>query len=259
MTLGIDHVLIAVEDLDLAIEQYQNLGFEAYYGGEHPNHGTHNALVPFSDGFYLELIAMKDPELANQFPHTSKIASTLEKQNRYMTFALDADILDFEISRLRQFGHQIHDPIDGGRKRYDGVDVAWKTAHFEDGGLPFIIEDITQRGVRIPTPSHGLGQQLGLWYITLASPNASELEKIYKSVLHREPDEDLRTERGYLVLTEGQEEEIQSISFLTYYLDEIKHTWDELGVPYKLEEPPSGGSVLTPQVETGAAFQIIST
>jgi hypothetical protein len=53
MITGIDHVLIAVEDLDLAIEVYEQLGFQVLRGGDHPKMGTSNALVPLADGTYL--------------------------------------------------------------------------------------------------------------------------------------------------------------------------------------------------------------
>src|SRR5262249_58019959 len=56
MLTGIDHLVVAVPDLDAAIESYQSVGFHVVRGGRHQV-GTHNALVPFADGVYLELIA----------------------------------------------------------------------------------------------------------------------------------------------------------------------------------------------------------
>jgi len=61
MFTGIDHVVILVQRLDDAIRTYQGLGFNVYPGGEHPG-GTHNALVIFRDGAYLELIAFQQPD-----------------------------------------------------------------------------------------------------------------------------------------------------------------------------------------------------
>jgi catechol 2,3-dioxygenase-like lactoylglutathione lyase family enzyme len=56
MITSIDHVVILVEDLDEGVRQYRDLGFTVTPGGKHPRF-THNALVSFDDGSYLELIA----------------------------------------------------------------------------------------------------------------------------------------------------------------------------------------------------------
>ena len=56
MLTGIDHIVIAVPDLDVARKSYEALGFTVVPGGRHPV-GTHNALIAFADGAYVELIA----------------------------------------------------------------------------------------------------------------------------------------------------------------------------------------------------------
>ena len=56
MIIGIDHLVILVRNLDDAMRDYQQLGSTVTRGGEHPG-GTHNALVGFANGTYLELIA----------------------------------------------------------------------------------------------------------------------------------------------------------------------------------------------------------
>ena len=56
MISGIDHLVIAVPELDKAVTAYGELGFTVVPGGRHPI-GTHNALVAFEDGAYLELVA----------------------------------------------------------------------------------------------------------------------------------------------------------------------------------------------------------
>ena len=56
---AIDHIVILVTDLQTAIDDYRALGFTVTFGGEHADGNTHNALVPFADGSYFELIAFK--------------------------------------------------------------------------------------------------------------------------------------------------------------------------------------------------------
>src|SRR2546430_17587272 len=60
---ALDHVVIMVPDLEAAIRDYTELGFTVVRGGSHPT-GTHNALIAFPDGAYVELIAFqrKNPQ-----------------------------------------------------------------------------------------------------------------------------------------------------------------------------------------------------
>lgn len=55
----VDHVLIAVEDLNEAAEQCRKLGFHVTEGGAHPGRGTANRLVVLENA-YLELNAVQD-------------------------------------------------------------------------------------------------------------------------------------------------------------------------------------------------------
>jgi hypothetical protein len=56
MLRSIDHLVIVVRDLQQAAKDYQELGFTVVPGGKHPV-GSHNVLISFADGSYLELIA----------------------------------------------------------------------------------------------------------------------------------------------------------------------------------------------------------
>ena len=55
--LNLDHIVVVVPDLVRAIEQYRTLGFTVSFGGD--NGPTHNALIPFDNGTYIELISMR--------------------------------------------------------------------------------------------------------------------------------------------------------------------------------------------------------
>ena len=56
MLKGIDHFVVVVPELEAAIKSYDELGFTVVRGGKH-NIGTHNALIAFGVGSYVELIA----------------------------------------------------------------------------------------------------------------------------------------------------------------------------------------------------------
>ncbi|HEV2236141.1 MAG TPA: VOC family protein, partial [Ktedonobacterales bacterium] len=65
----------------------------------------------------------------------------------------------------------ISDPRDGGRTRPDGQSLRWRTAAFEGSfALPFLIEDVTPRELRVPggEPTQhalGVGGIAGLWVL----------------------------------------------------------------------------------------------
>ena len=57
MSLLLDHIVIRVHDLTQTIENFTALGFTVQQGGTHADGVTHNALIGFADGSYIELIA----------------------------------------------------------------------------------------------------------------------------------------------------------------------------------------------------------
>ena len=61
MLQNIDHIVIVVRDLARASADYARAGFTVTPGGEHTGGATHNALITFADGAYLELLAFKVP------------------------------------------------------------------------------------------------------------------------------------------------------------------------------------------------------
>jgi catechol 2,3-dioxygenase-like lactoylglutathione lyase family enzyme len=60
MARGIDHVVLAVHDLDAAASLYERLGFQVGGRNRHP-WGTHNRVVQLA-GNYVELLTVGEPE-----------------------------------------------------------------------------------------------------------------------------------------------------------------------------------------------------
>ena len=56
----LDHLVYLVTDLPAAITHFARLGLPFTTGGQHPERGTHNALLRLASGSYLELLAV-DP------------------------------------------------------------------------------------------------------------------------------------------------------------------------------------------------------
>ena len=184
-----DHFVLLVNDLNSAIGTWRDLGFDARLGGEHPNSGTHNALVAFADGSYVEIMAFKDIALAEKSPWRDGVRR-LRMREGFGAYVLGSTDLARDIELLRSHSINVSDPMPGSRVRPDGQTVAWRTAfvdHSATGLLPFIIQDETPRTLRIEPPSEGLGERARLAQIIVGVKNAETAREKYRALLGVEP------------------------------------------------------------------------
>jgi hypothetical protein len=130
---GIDHVVLVVPDLDRAVAEHRARGFTVTPGGEHAGGLTHNALVGFADGSYLELIAFHDVAAARGKHSWQPVA---ERGGGWADFALASDDLAADAAALADLLKRAVES--GGRTRPDGVAVAWQVARLV-APLPFLI------------------------------------------------------------------------------------------------------------------------
>ena len=136
----LDHVVYVARDLATAVEDYTRQGFTVTPGGEHAGGVTHNALVCFADGSYLELVAFRRPDPTHRWwRHASS--------GGFADFALLSDDLAQDVSALSDL--VVRESAEGGRTRPDGVTLRWRAA-FLRAPLPFLIEDLTPRNLRVP-------------------------------------------------------------------------------------------------------------
>ncbi|TNC15960.1 VOC family protein [Methylobacterium terricola] len=144
MPLTLDHLVIAVADLDAAFADYSRLGFTVIRGGEHQNGITHNVLVVLADGAYLELIAFKAPEPGNRWSEVYHRAG-----EGFLDHALLPSDIDADVKAAQARGLDIADPVPGGRFRPDGARLDWKTARAPGSDVPFLCGDVTPRSLRV--------------------------------------------------------------------------------------------------------------
>lgn len=147
MITGIDHIVIMVSDLDQTIEDWGAAGFTVAPGGKHPR-GTHNALITFQDGAYLELIAFWEPEYDAHRWHRFQNSGI-----GLIDHALASSELAREVQEVTSRGVTYNGPHPGARSRPDGVELSWRTAHpdgRDDHALPFLIDDVSARELRVP-------------------------------------------------------------------------------------------------------------
>lgn len=151
MTVRLDHLVILVRDLDRASRDYQSLGFTVTPGGTHADGLTRNALVPFEDGTYLELVSFVDPEdpRDNVWGWRPFAASG----GGLIDFCASSEDLERSARDLRGASLGVDGPDEGGRTLPDGRRIRWLTARVRQGArvMPFLIQDLTERERRVPS------------------------------------------------------------------------------------------------------------
>jgi Glyoxalase-like domain len=149
MFTGIDHLMIAVSDLDQGMEQYRRLGFDVAYGGEHPGRGTHNAIA-FNADDYLELIAVRDEDEYRRTATYGTLPAFIRAGGGIRYIIIQSDNLKEDVSAMRLRGVDVGDPIEGSRRTPAGVELHWRAAMLGAANpLPlFFIEHLTPLAVR---------------------------------------------------------------------------------------------------------------
>lgn len=195
---GIDHIVVAVRDLEAAIASYRGLGFTVVPGGRHPV-GTHNALIALEDGAYIELIAFFEPDT----PQEHRWWRPLQQGGGLVDFCMGTDDLATDVGALRTAGVEIDDPRPLTRTRPDGYQLRWVLAIPREGhrGLaPFLIKDDTPRSERVPSAATHANQVTGLGPVTIAVPELGQVRRWYRSLLGQTGIEGRRDDLGALVV-----------------------------------------------------------
>jgi catechol 2,3-dioxygenase-like lactoylglutathione lyase family enzyme len=186
MTFRLDHVVIAVADLARAVEDYRALGFTVQPGGRHPGRTSHNALVVFEDGAYLELIAWHAPGPAERWYNVHA-----KHGDGLVDFALLPQDTAAAIAAAGSRGLVLNGPIDGGRVRPDGRELKWQTGRQATFDLPFLCGDLTPRELRVPggeVRRHANGA-LGVARVAVAVQDLAASVLRYRALLGVGPDE----------------------------------------------------------------------
>jgi catechol 2,3-dioxygenase-like lactoylglutathione lyase family enzyme len=180
MLTGIDHLVIAVPDLDAAIKTYRDLGFTVVAGGRHTGVGTDNALIVFRDGSYLELVGFYEPRPDHRW------WAPLQQGGGLVDFCLQTSDLRGDADVLRRAGADLGDPEPRGRHRPDGVEVRWtcvlaRGAH--RGVAPFVIAEETGRAERVPSLRPHANGVTGIGRVTVAVQDLVPVRRWYEQAL----------------------------------------------------------------------------
>ncbi len=144
-SIRLDHLVIAVHDLESAARDYTRLGFTVTPGGRHTHAPTRNALVYFDDGAYIELIQWLEPARGEKWYERLSHAG-----EGIVDFALCPDDVTEVIARTNQHGVAYASPVPGSRVQPDGQEIRWLLGWAGDETLPFLCADVTDRKMRVP-------------------------------------------------------------------------------------------------------------
>lgn len=206
-SLTLDHVILVVSDLQIATSQFTQLGFSVIAGGVHSGGLTHNALIPFPDGTYLELLAtqrgsmLKTMQLlrklrllgiytTNETAINQRLIGDLASGVGMNDYSLLSQDLAQDLALIKERGGIFTNPIPGGRIRPDGNEIKWRTAVPDTVDLPFLIDDLTPREIRVPNVDddyHANGI-LGIKGVIVLVANLVESMAHYRTMLALEPD-----------------------------------------------------------------------
>ncbi|WP_405095688.1 VOC family protein [Micromonospora sp. NBC_01412] len=154
---GVDHVMLAVPDLDAA-----RAAFTACFdrpsrpGSRHPGWGTTNAVLRFADS-YLELITVVDRAEAAGRPASRRMTDVIDAGGGWVSAVLAAEDLPSTCAALAGRGIPVSPPIGGESVRPDGRRRRWRVgAHgeeFRTGRLPSLIEYLDPWPEAAPDPA----------------------------------------------------------------------------------------------------------
>jgi hypothetical protein len=180
----LDHMVVLVRDLDRAIRDYETLGFTVTPGGEHADGLTSNALIPFKDGSYLELVAFLDPD--DPRDNVWGWRPFLSSGGDLIDYCAASDDLGADVRRLADLGFDVEGPTAGGRRLPDGAEIRWRTAWIHQDGriLPFLIEDLTPRSLRVPNgpPAEHLNGAAGISRLEVAVSHVEEAARSFAAL-----------------------------------------------------------------------------
>ena len=272
--ITLDHVLIAVRDLDITRDFYSTLGFRVTPEGVHPGRGTSNRLVVFGPE-YLELISVREPGGKLFRPN---LAPFLKKREGLFLFAIGTTELDARVKDLRAKGVSISNPITGGRQAGNGsAAYSWTQAEIDPKDTPgcqtFLIQHnhaFDDRYTEPPNPTDHPNGVIGIHSLTLSTINPQESADVWKELFGLQQTHDcqngtlrLKFANSYLQFTDNYDEERDTRHLredyghgpldITYHvrsLDDCRSFFSFRGIPSKTGNGPDGTFLSIPREYT---------
>ncbi len=149
----LEHVIIHVDDLTQSIKDYESLGFTVTYGGQHGGGFSHNALIHFKDGSFIELVAFQHTPVLKTLLHLGvldlylkdtikhvryRFAETVTYPEGFIDSALLSNEINIHTSNANRLGLITTQAMPMTRKKPSGELIKWKIMSPLLDGLPFV-------------------------------------------------------------------------------------------------------------------------
>ncbi|MGG3572431.1 VOC family protein [Bacillus gobiensis] len=146
-TVQWDHIVHYVNDLDDAIQTFNENGLTAFKGGSHTEWGTYNALSYFGLT-YIEFLGVEDRETAINADVPNLVVkdavAALPEQEVLSRVAIRTDDIQTIAASLRSHGLELSPIMDGKRVDTNGRLIEWKMmtidGNFQELVYPFVIQ-----------------------------------------------------------------------------------------------------------------------
>ena len=178
----VDHVVFAGRDIEAMRSALAGLGLDPEYGGEHSNGVTHNYMLGFPDGSYLELISTIEPGTESPWWN-----DPIQGDAGPCAWAIDVTEIEAEAERIADLGIAVDGPTAHTRERPDGLAVEFDLAVLGelDMGVkyPMFIQDRTPRSRRIEVAESVADTALtGVREVVLAVPDAEREVETFRGL-----------------------------------------------------------------------------
>jgi len=185
---AVDHAVVAGSDLDALAVAFADAGLETEYGGEHSNGVTHNRVLGFADGSYLELISTLEPGAESPWWNDA-----IHGDAGPCAWALPVSDIAGETARIADLGVPVDGPDHHTRGRPDGVTIEWDMTEVGESlgaTLPFLVADRTPREYRITEAEGVVGSGItGIAEVVVCVPELDEAVERFGSFFEAGPPE----------------------------------------------------------------------
>ncbi len=178
--MRLDHIVFAAGPGGLAVTTEllgEQLGEAFRAGGVHPRFGTRNAILPLTEGTYLEVVEVLDHPASDKAPFGQAVRARSELGGGWLGWVVAVDDITPHEQRLGR------EAVHGNRHRPDGVELHWRQLGVKglqsDPQLPFFIQWDSPAGDH---PSAGASGDVSLECLEIAGDPARVSEWLGQSV-----------------------------------------------------------------------------
>jgi catechol 2,3-dioxygenase-like lactoylglutathione lyase family enzyme len=188
VALTLDHLVIAVRELDVAAANYERLlGRKRSWRGRHPTYGTANVLFRL-DNCYVELLAPDGG--GSDSPWARALREHLDTRGEGVyAIAMGTDDIEATVARARTGGLDVTDPAAGAGVDLDtGARRAWRNARIDPktarGIVAFFIQHDSPADALPAVAPHADGSSaLGVDHTVVASSDLDATLRIWRDAI----------------------------------------------------------------------------